>query len=178
MIDEKFAKIQIRRFSNFPRFPKDIQGQKDLVAALTGACESEDLAREVCDYLSRTLIFSPVPANFYKATESLAQARAYQAETPSLYKSPGETEGSMTDNMTDEYIAGWQERARNGKTKAVRGVAEGVLKDYFDRKNGVSPDESNTQVKKQQPSQDYRELLKPMSIQDSLAVVAAKKAMK
>jgi hypothetical protein len=127
-ISKRFAAEQIRRFASHPNFPDPI-GQADLLKAFESVCDRDEQVRDIADYLNRTLIFAPLPANVYQAAEALAEQRRYD-NGPRIFDEPGETGGWLTDAMTEEDYERWKKKAASAKIEHVRDIAQAIVERY------------------------------------------------
>lgn len=64
------ATAQVRKFMNHPAFPDDA-GQLALSRAFREACESDEHANQVGEYLVRKVHFAPVPGDVYQAVTEM-----------------------------------------------------------------------------------------------------------
>ena len=124
-ISKRFAAEQIRRFASHPNFG-DAIAQADLVKAFEEVCDRDDQVRDIADYLNRTLIFAPVPANVHQAAEALAEQRRYD-NAPRIFDDPGEFGGWFTDVMTEADYERWKALAESPRKLPGKELAQAIV---------------------------------------------------
>lgn len=104
MIDEPFAKNQVRRLQSLKFFPQDPVAIRELVNALRCAA-TEAIATEAVDEFVRTLTDCPVPADvrrsvFAKEPEEPEYALPYEAPAPGTLCPICRSNGTIQDGAT------------------------------------------------------------------------------